>query len=125
MFGETALKAAALCRANPQKLPAEAWIEAIQTISTSLNTRKKGCPKATFTGLCDAGYVIDIPARPGGTIGVNAGYAVAALKELQAEPTLVEQPSELWKRVGHGGKGDGQVDVLLALWKAGVISSKT
>jgi hypothetical protein len=39
----------------------EAWISAVRTIIKSEESIKKGCPRATFVGLCESGNLKGIP----------------------------------------------------------------
>jgi hypothetical protein len=102
--------------------PVKAWQSAIAQFTDSPNSRKKGCPKSAFLGLCEEGLVSGI--SPGKyTISVkNKTYAFRALEALRKKPALAGYYSSLWNSIETDAKNDqGEMDVVIALWNAGLI----
>jgi len=86
-------------------------------------SRKKGCPKNAFLGLCEDGYIIDIPKGDYGVKkgSLNKGYATKAanlaLKGLTNE-------KELWAIVASADKRpNSQMSIVLALLNANMLRS--
>ena len=87
--------------------------------------QKKSAPRNAFVGLCEAGLVKDI--EPGVAEPCNAGavrnkaYAVQAVELLRAGTHTTV--SQLWSAISDGEAGEhaSQMDVVLALWKNGLI----
>jgi hypothetical protein len=95
--------------------------------------RKPGahtCPKWAFTGLCHDGEVKGVRggSAPESLNRESARYAREVLESLREEPTLAANKAELKRRVfgSPGAEGyrtpNDEVEVLLALWEAGLIS---
>lgn len=87
-------------------------------------SRKKGCPKNAFLGLCEAGLIVDIPAGDYGLKqgNVNKGYAV---KATALASNGVTHKRELWEAVaGSNKKHNHQIDIVLALMKANLLTLK-
>lgn len=124
-FGKTAIRAVELCVEN-KKNPITAWESACDEIFEDSNTsRDKSCPRNAFLGLCEDGFICGIP--PGNyTQSVkkenrNKEYAVKAVGKLREDPTFVDSTTRLWEivtRISH----NGQMDVVIALWNAGLIT---
>ena len=121
VYGEIALKAVALfpMRENIE----QAWADAAQTLASTESVRNKGCPKNAFLGLCRAGLVKGVVSEPTDKISKNGEYAVAAVALLKLDSAGAEQKkSVLWQKiVGTGKQHNSQLDVVLALWHAGLI----
>ncbi len=91
---------------------------------TSPTSRKKTCPRGAFLGLCEEGLVKGIPAGRYTASKDNKAYAVNAAA-LLAERKQSWSASELWRAVGNAEKTHNrQMDVVLALWKNGLIVHK-
>ena len=61
---------------------------------------KKGCPRATFLGLCSEGYVLGIPKNRYTTSVKNKEYGIVAIELLKIYPMLPKStPDELWEIV--------------------------
>lgn len=124
-YGAVALRAVELLRHDPNHSPADAWRKAAtETFSNSPASRVKGCPKAAFLGLCEDGLVAGVPARPCGAGTDNKAYAVEAVRILVRNPSIAaEGAAPLWRRVMNGREKapNKQMDVVLALWDAGLI----
>ena len=104
----------------PAVTPLAAWEEAVAGVTDSLHSQKEGCPRAAFLGLCEEGYIKDVPAGRyvfrGGQ--ANKGYAVEAVKLLKEQGELAGEKMKLWRQAS-GGKcknHQSQMDVVLGLW---------
>ncbi len=106
--------------------PAERWSAAVRQVypTTPIGQKKSG-PRNAFVGLCEAGLVKGIEpgvAEPGTSSAMrNKTYAVQAIDLLrEGTHTTVTQ---LWSAVSDGEAGEhaSQMDVVLALWKNGLI----
>ena len=81
-------------------------------------------PQVRILGLAEDGLIRGVPRGNYTNSSLNKWYAVEAVKLLRTSPCLTE--SELWScvmrnqpnKVSH----NNQMDVVLALWKAGLIS---
>jgi len=96
-----------------------------QLYPTSPIARKKGSPRGAFLGLCEEGLVKGIPAGDYGAPKANKGYAVRAAV-LLSEGTQRWSISTLWQAVVDQAEKEhsGQMDVVLALWKNGLLGPK-
>lgn len=92
---------------------------------TSPTARKKGCPRGAFLGLCEEGMVKGIPAGSYTSSKENKAYAVRAAA-LLAEGKQSWSRSALWQAVTDDPEKthNSQMDVVLALWKNGLIVCK-
>jgi hypothetical protein len=107
--------------------PAKRWESALETLyPTSPSARNKGCPRGAFLGLCEEGLVKGIPPGNYTTSKDNKAYAVQAAA-LLAEGSRKWSIGELWRAVSpHPEKThNSQMDVVLALWKNGLIVRKS
>lgn len=123
-YGEAALMAArgSSARTNPVAL----WDNAMETLyPTSPTARKKGCPRGAFLGLCEEGLVKGIPAGNYTASKDNKAYAVRAAA-LLIEGTRSWSITELWRAVTNDPEKthNSQMDIVLALWKNGLIVRK-
>jgi hypothetical protein len=120
-FAEAAKKAVKLYLEHTVASPLEAWQEAINGLSASVHVRKKTCPKNTFLGLCSDGYINGIPAKDY-TDSVERIYARKAVEILKKNPSLADYPCKLWSEIGNDGKFcDSQMEIVVTLWKEGLI----
>jgi len=107
--------------------PPEAWRRAVALSCPSLSSQVKPCPKGAFLGLCEEGLVSGVPAAPAGSYTAsqkNKDYAVRAVSILRRLPAgTVPNPATLWVNVlgGEWKQPNGQMEVVLALWTAGLI----
>lgn len=125
-YGEAALIAVRMETFGKAYSPAERWTQAVKKLypTTPIGQRKAG-PRAAFVGLCEAGLVKGITpgeyAEPGSSADRNKAYAVQAVKLLRAGTCTTV--SQLWAEVkeGAGSEHASQMDVVMALWKNGLI----
>src|SRR5664279_423227 len=107
--------------------PISRWESAMETVyPTSPTARKKGSPRGAFLGLCEAGLVKGIPAGNYTASADNKAYAVRAA-ELLIEGKQNWSTGTLWRAVEtHPAKlHNGQMDIVMALWKNDLIVRKT
>ncbi|MGI4756370.1 MAG: DUF6979 family protein [Janthinobacterium lividum] len=102
--------------------PEARWKSAMDRFyPTSETSRKKSSPRGAFLGLCEEGLVKDIPAGRYNASKDNKAYAVdaaALLKQGLQRPTV----TDLWRAVASPEQvHKSQMDVVLALWKNGLI----
>jgi hypothetical protein len=124
-YGEAALMAV---RQGPSASinPVALWDNAMQRLyPTSPTARKKSCPRGAFLGLCEEGLVKGIPAGKYTTSKDNKAYAVQAAA-LLIEGTRKWSIGELWQAITNDPEKthNCQMDVVLALWKNGLIVRK-
>ncbi len=123
-YGEAALLAVRMDLHGKALSPQERWDDAVKKLyPTTPAGQKKTAPRGAFLGLCEAGLVKGIAAAPytAAKDRRNKEYGVAAVGLLIAgEHKTVTQ---LWSAVTHGEEvaHASQMDVVLALWKNGLI----
>lgn len=118
-YGMAAQRAADLARKGWD--PIDAWKSVVTSIfPDSRAYQMKGCPKSAFLGLAEAGYIAGVPPGKYTTSTENKRYAIDALRLLQRDGGLANQPDELWHRVTRGAsiKHNEQMNVVIALWQA-------
>jgi len=124
-YGEGALMAARQ-RSSADTNPVARWESAMSTLyPTSPTARKKGSPREAFLGLCEEGLVKGIPAGHYAASADNKAYAVRAVA-LLTEGTQRWSTSTLWRAVENDPERmhNGQMDIVLALWKNDLIVRK-
>ncbi len=124
-YGQTAEMATALLVSNKVDNPKEAWELAVsQVFPDSESSRSKSCPKNSFLGLCEDGYIIGAEAGSYTHSKKNKDYAIKAVKLLNSNPTLNEK--DLWKLVIDGAdkQHNSQMDVVITLWNNKLINQK-
>jgi hypothetical protein len=124
-YGEAALMATR--RGSSTDIdPVARWESAMkQLYPTSPAARRKTCPRGAFLGLCEEGLVKDIPAGHYAASRDDKAYAVRAAA-LLAEGTQNWSISALWQAVRDNPEKthNSQLDVVLALWKNGLVVCK-
>ncbi len=122
-YGEAALMAVRMETYGKAYTPLERWQQSVAKLYPNTPAgQKKGPPRNAFLGLCEAGLVKGIPTGQYSPSNVHKGYAVDAVALLKAgtHKTI----SQLWSGViGEGEEvlHSAQMDVVLALWKNGLI----
>jgi hypothetical protein len=107
--------------------PVARWESAMEKLyPTSPSARKKGGPRGAFLGLCEEGLIKGIPAGHYTASPDNKAYAVSAVA-LLAEEKQSWSISSLWRAVTNDPEKthNGEMDIVLALWKNGLIVRKT
>ena len=94
----------------------EAWQRAAAKNIISFESQKKGCPKATFLGLCESGDFKKIPAT-GQCDTINYQYAKFAISAWEGNPAISK--ADMWKSIvekfGRAKGHQGQLDVVQGL----------
>ena len=99
--------------------PFDAWRKAAEEIITMQTTRDKGCPCATFIGLCESGDLVSIDK----TIqngSHNYLYAKFAVKEWKKDNAISK--AAMWSKIREqfpdgAANHQGQLDVVNGIWK--------
>jgi hypothetical protein len=120
-FGEAALIAARL-EVPASVTAAERWDTAVrQVYPEKPYLQKKTAPRAAFLGLCEKGLVKGVPVGEGGGSDKNRVYALQAVELLRAGTHRTV--NALWAAVTDGNESahNAQMDIVLALWKNGLI----
>jgi len=107
--------------------PVERWASAIEQLYPSSPTaQRKGSPRGAFLGLCEEGLVKGIPPGHYSSTKQNKDYAVRAVA-LLTDKTQHWSTSTLWRAVTNDSEKAhaSQMDVVMALWKNGLIVSKS
>jgi hypothetical protein len=85
-------------------------------------SKKKGCPKNAFLGLCEEGLIKDVPRGSYTHSKKNKKYALDAVAILKRCPALATKPVDLWDKVTSGKVNPNQqMDVVISLWSSGLI----
>jgi hypothetical protein len=124
-YPEAALIAARQGGSGPAD-PGARWEKALlQLYPGSPTSRKKSGPRGAFLGLCEEGLVKGIPAGSYSASKDNKAYAVQAAA-LLAEGTRSWSTTALWQAVTSDPekKHSSQMDIVLALWKNGLIVTR-
>ncbi|HDT5891560.1 TPA: hypothetical protein QHC12_000690 [Aeromonas hydrophila subsp. hydrophila] len=129
-YGDVAIKAVLMCKSDDQYNPCDAWVLAAQEhYPSSQSAQLKGCPKGAFLGLCSEGLVRHVSKRRYARAIQSGNYAIKAVRLLKYyEDQNIELPNavQLWNvvmsKIGKEIVHNGQMDVALALWKAGLIT---
>jgi len=124
-YGEAALMAARQ-GVSANFTPVDLWASAIEQLyPNSPTARRKGSPRGAFLGLCEEGLVKGVPPGHYSATRENKDYAVRAVA-LLAEGTQQWSTSSLWRAVTNDSEKAhaSQMDVVMALWKNGLILPK-
>jgi hypothetical protein len=132
-YGEAALRATELLRSRPGSAE-EAWGAVVEEVFAEAPAgRQKACPREAFLGLCQAGLIVGVHSGrcEASASSRNRRYAQAAVDILKAEPELATRSKiDLWRRVMRETREDPekkpncQMDIVLALWRNGLIDGK-
>lgn len=122
-YGDTAVRAVNLYTSGKASSIVDAWEIAARENFHTDPTRKKGCPRATFLGICEGGHIAGVPAGEYNTrLSDNKRYGLIAISILRQNPLLAEYQILLWKKIGNENlKPNGQMDVVTALWRENLI----
>ena len=124
-YGEVAITVA---KANGN--PEDNWKDEVKNaFPNSESSQKKSCPKSAFLGLCEAGFVKGVSKGKYTRSIDNKAYAVKAIDILRSNTKINYTPKELWTKVKEElfiekKAHNSQMDVVLALWNAGLIFDK-
>ena len=121
-YGEAAILAASMETYGKALTPAMRWREATKKLyPTSPSAQRKGGPRFAFLSLCEAGLVKGISAGQYAPSNKQKAYALRAAGLLKSGTH--NSVSALWREVTDGEEvaHNSQMDVVLALWKNGLI----
>lgn len=129
-YGEVAVEAVRLI-VEEMVSPLRAWNLASTSIIASVTSKKKGCPRKAFLGLCGAG-LLNVPFKKDFDIddaikSNNGQYAITAVNALRTHPELATSKRHLWINVLQSlkfeidKKHNGQMDVIVSLWQKNYI----
>ncbi len=124
-YGKSAEIATDLLISNKVNNPVKAWEFAVSKVFPhSESSRNKGCPKSTFLGLCEDGYIMGVEQGNYTRSKKNKDYAIKAVKLLNSNPELKEK--ELWRLVinGTNKQQNSQMDIVITLWNNNRINQK-
>lgn len=106
--------------------PKDAWDEAARQIfPESESSRKKGCPKNAFLGLCEKGLIIGIKQGNYTKSVDNKRYAIEAVNVLRRQGDMPEK--QLWesiKKNDQNKRHNQQMHVVRALFNKNCIIFK-
>ena len=126
-YGMAAVNAVRAYASGKVRSAESAWnVAVLDVFPNSQSSQVKGCPKGTFLGLCESGKIVGIPDGEYTRSKKNKLYGLKALELLRISPILADDESALWKRVmaGQDKVPNHQMDVVVSLWKAGLINMK-
>ncbi len=126
-YGQTASIATDLLITKKIDDPIEAWkIAATQIFPDSLSSQIKSCPRSTFLGLCEDGYIPNVAEGSYTRSQKNKEYAIKALELLKSNPGLLSDKNVLWNMVidDTEKKQNSQMDIVTTLWKNKLINQK-
>lgn len=125
-YGEAAVKSANAIISNEGKNPRDIWdLVTSDIFGEGTSSQKKTCPRNAFLALCEEGMLKGILKGNYTSSRKNKEYALKAVKILKERPNLVNHPKALWLEVVDEPKiHNGQMDVIIALWKNGYIDGK-
>lgn len=124
-YGDAAIAAVRSVQSGRTRTPQQAWDDAVQAIFPGkIASQKKGCPRGTFLGLCEDGFVRGIPPGNYSRSQLNKGYAIESVNLLRQNPNLARDSVKLWSTIQRGEEKveNGQMDVVLSLWSIGAIN---
>lgn len=127
-YGVAAVKAVHTYTSGRARTVVDAWSIAVRDVfPNSQSSQEKGCPKGTFLGICGCGKIIGVPSGEYTKSQKNKLYGLKALEILHTSPNLANDELALWKRVmaGEDKAPNSQMDVIVSLWRAGLVSLKT
>ncbi len=122
-YGNAAVRAVTLYIAGKASSVVDGWEIATRKLFNTDSAQKKGCQRTTFLGICEGGNVQGVPAGEYNTkLSDNKQYGLKAIAALRSNPMLADDQTLLWKKIGNEKlKPNSQMDVVTALWKAGLI----
>lgn len=122
-YGNAAVRAVALYTAGKASSIVDGWEIATREFFNTESAQKKVCPRTTFLGICEGGNVHGVPSGEYNTkLSDNKQYGLKAIAALRSNPMLADDQALLWKKIGNDKlKPNSQMEVVTALWKAGLI----
>lgn len=124
-YGDVAVKATRI--AQEGACPIEAWNTAVTgEFGDRIASIKKVCPRSTFLGLAEDGYIKGVSSGSYTRSILNKNYALEALKLLNINQKFIYDIRELWvQSCGTKFKvHNNQMDVVVSLWLHGLLKEK-
>jgi hypothetical protein len=102
---------------NKKKGFSDAWEISVQKNIEKETSRKKGCPKQTFIGLCDHGHLEKITGKQE-VVSINYRYALFAIQEWKKNPKVSNTImwNKIVERFGEAKNHNEQLSVVRGLW---------
>jgi hypothetical protein len=125
-YGRSAIDAVRFIRKGTVQSPQKAWNKATTAIfGEGTSSQLKGCPKGAFLGLCQEGLIEGIPPGKYTQSEKNKRYAVLSVEAIKSNPDLASDKHALWTLilVQEIKAHNQQLDVVTALWRAGLIKT--
>ena len=110
--------------------PSLAWERAVaKEFPNSITSQQKGCPRSTFLGLCEDGYIKEVNLGKYTRSDLNKLYGITAIEILSGNRTKRFSNTDLWKAVLQRlsitkKQHNSQMNVVLALWNEGLLNIK-
>lgn len=124
-YGLAAIDAVNLMKNGIVENPRIAWEEALSKYCERGSFAwEKGCPRGTFLGLCEEGYIKGIPKGKYTNSKKNKAYGIEAVKALKKNPLFINDSIKLWQQIPNrtAQNQNGQLDVVIALWNEDMIN---
>ncbi|MDL2044672.1 hypothetical protein MT371_24175 [Vibrio parahaemolyticus] len=121
-YGDVAVEATRIAQTGV--CPIEAWnTAAARKFKDRIASINKGCPKSTFLGLAEDGFVLGVPSGSYTKSVLNKQYALEALALLNQDPNVRNDLKNLWAlSCGSESKAhNNQMDVVVSLWLSGLL----
>jgi hypothetical protein len=126
LYGKAAEIASRLLSGGHEIEPRSAWNRAVtEVFPHGSSSREKGCPRDAFLALCSLGVVTSVPAGTYTRSKMNRDYIERALAAVRESPELMRDQERLWQiaTANAGIRPNYQLEVLSALWSAGLVQS--
>ncbi|TDR14062.1 DUF6979 family protein [Marinomonas communis] len=121
-YGDVAVEATRIAQTGV--CPIEAWkTAATREFKDRIASINKGCPKSTFLGLAEDGFILGVPSGSYTKSILNKQYALEALALLKHDGNFRKDLKKLWAQsCGSESKAHNhQMDVVVSLWLSGFL----
>lgn len=100
----------------------DTWSSVTSKLFDSESSQNKGCPRSTFLGLCEEGFIKGVPKSDyNSNSTINKDHGIEAVLFLKENITENISPKELWNKFNTRKSHNSQMDVVLALWYENLI----
>lgn len=126
-YGEVAYNAIGKLRnieVSNKKVIISTWKEECKQLGMTCSIQDKTCPRTSFIELCEAGLIKDLKVNYLRDEAYSIRYAIEAVNILKTNSKKVDEKmlwKEVMKKVGKDISSNYQMDVVLNLWKKGMI----
>ncbi|XMB85489.1 hypothetical protein RJG79_08665 [Mycoplasmatota bacterium WC44] len=127
-YGIIAVEAAKKIYELDTKEYEDIWISTCDDLYPGMNKGDKGCPKTTFIGLCERGYVKGVLGDVSYSVKKNKQYGWEACNLIKEDETIVNSKTLLWKQIMSilgepiTKKQNSQMDVVVSLYENGLLN---